>query len=95
MLREGERAQCLDRFEAVARFLIGSWCRNRGANNICDPSKPYRDRVVIEVALSDAGRGYLAHVADGGTDELSENPLYLVVKTEETTWSWLLCLGDK
>ena len=79
--------------DAVARDLIGSLVPDRGAQNVCDPNKPYRDSVVIEVALSDAGRGYLAHVASGGNDELSEHPLYLVVQTEEKTWSWLLCLG--
>ena len=67
--------------------------RCSGANNVCDPRKPYRDSVTVDVALTDAGLGYLAHVGNGGEDELATRPAYLVVRTEQKTWSWLLCLA--
>ena len=63
-----------------------------GANNVCDPSKPYKDSAPITLSLSRHGVGYLQYIAGGGEDELKEKPLYMMVKTELVTRTWLVRL---
>ena len=63
-----------------------------GANNVCDPSKPYKDSAAITLSLSRHGVSYLQYVAGGGEDELKKKPLYMVVKTELVTRTWLVRL---
>lgn len=60
------------------RTTRGTLAPRGGANNACDPSKPYRDSAVIGVAWEGA------HVPEGEA--------VLVVKTEEEQWTYRLLI---
>mmetsp|Transcript_37477 Transcript_37477/g.76894 ORF Transcript_37477/g.76894 Transcript_37477/m.76894 type:complete len:250 (+) Transcript_37477:156-905(+) len=62
--------------------LQGTLAPRGGANNACDASKPYSDACTIFLHLR----------RDFKEEKQSAEPLYLVVKTEQRTWSWLVSL---
>eukprot|EP00277_Geminigera_cryophila_P039318 CAMPEP_0173091150 /NCGR_PEP_ID=MMETSP1102-20130122/27639_1 /TAXON_ID=49646 /ORGANISM="Geminigera sp., Strain Caron Lab Isolate" /LENGTH=202 /DNA_ID=CAMNT_0013976751 /DNA_START=21 /DNA_END=629 /DNA_ORIENTATION=- len=53
-----------------------------------DPEENYKDFALVGLELTREGLGYLTHVKEGGKDELSEKPLFLVIKTEQSSHTY-------
>lgn len=57
-----------------------------------DPTENYKDFALVGLELTREGKGYLEHVRGGGADDLAKNPLYLVVKTEQSSFTYQITL---
>jgi len=66
-----------------------------GANNVCDPAKPYSDTQVFEVDWRSSALGQDHNGPGAEGEDVGGGEVYLIVKTEEMQWSWKVVVSGE